>query len=150
MLNRAYNAFKIMVVAMALLFLFAPGLSGEAAPVEPASDLIPWERQDILPAQSMEAPRFNPLELPESAALKMITLYRRRIATQSISRCPFEPSCSQFAELAIRRRGLILGLASFIDRHLYREHAAAYGLYRFVEIGFGRLKLDDRFYLEGR
>ncbi|MFH1260222.1 MAG: membrane protein insertion efficiency factor YidD [Elusimicrobiota bacterium] len=36
--------------------------------------------------------------------------YRRRILPKLGNRCVFEPSCSHYAELALREKGLVKGL----------------------------------------
>ena len=111
---------------------------------------MPWEPEE-LPAD--DGARFRsppPPALLESLARPAIRFYRRRMAVQSIDRCPFHISCSHFAEKAVERFGFVRGVALFVDRHFYREHAGAPRLYPLRETWSGgriKLKLDDSFYL---
>lgn len=51
--------------------------------------------------------------------VKALRWYRRSISPGLGNRCVFEPSCSHYAELAFRQKGLINGLILTIKR-LYR------------------------------
>ena len=137
-----------MIGAIALVLAAVPlaGLDEEyAAGIE-----VPWEPEE-LPAD--DGARFRsppPPALLESLARPAIRFYRRRMAVQSIDRCPFHISCSRFAEKAVERFGFVRGVALFVDRHFYREHAGALRLYPLRETWSGgriKLKLDDSFYL---
>ena len=130
------------------LLAFRPGVAGEDAPEIEA----PWEPED-LPVADPPRPRPPPPTLLKSLAPPAIQFYRRHIATQSTGRCPFHISCSHFAEQAVERFGLVRGVALFIDRHYFREHAGAVHLYPLRETWRDnriRLKLDDSFFLSGK
>ncbi len=75
-----------------------------------------------------------------------ISLYQRDISTQSISRCPFEISCSRFAIRSIADHG-VFGVALFIDRYFYRENIESFINYKLIKTNNGLLKLDDKLYL---
>lgn len=51
---------------------------------------------------------------PAACAVRALRWYRARISSKTPGRCAYEPTCSRYAELAIRihgvRKGLILGL----------------------------------------
>jgi len=51
-------------------------------------------------------------------AIQLIRWYRRQIAPHLGQRCVFEPSCSRYAELALRKRGLGRGLWATVGRLL--------------------------------
>lgn len=42
-------------------------------------------------------------------AVRILRWYRRRVAPLIGQRCVFEPSCSRYAELALRQQGLVRG-----------------------------------------
>lgn len=109
-------------------------------------DVEPWERDD-LPTVRRGAVTRQTTSLVEDAVTKLIRVYQRHISPQSIDRCPFSPSCSNYALQAIHTHGAFLGLCYFIDRNLYRENPDAFGKYGLVRLSLGRLKLDDRFFL---
>jgi putative membrane protein insertion efficiency factor len=60
-------------------------------------------------------------------AVKFLRWYRRIITPHLGSRCVFEPSCSHYAELALREKGLIKGLWLTMKR-LYRCRQGAGGI----------------------
>jgi len=87
----------------------------------------------------------------ELVAISAIYYYRSKIAPQSIPRCPFRISCSRFAESAIKTRGIVRGMALFIDRHFFREHPGAIHHYEWSEIATENgivFKLDDSSFLK--
>jgi len=79
--------------------------------------------------------------------LSLIHYYQQHISPNSIQRCPFEISCSHFAEEAVQRYGVTGGLIRTIDRYYYRENRQAFAIYERVDGGEGRLLLDDAAYL---
>lgn len=116
---------------------------------------VPWEPEDLLVGDptSLRPPRPPPPALLKSLARPAIHFYRRHIASQSTDRCPFHISCSHFAEKAVERFGFVRGVALFIDRHYFREHAGAIHLYSLRETYRNnriKLKLDDSFYLSDK
>ena len=61
------------------------------------------------------------LELPEkpawlSVSVRLLRWYRQRVSPQLGPRCGLEPSCSHYAELAVRRHGPFLGCTMTIAR----------------------------------
>ncbi|WP_390642857.1 membrane protein insertion efficiency factor YidD [Gimesia benthica] len=65
--------------------------------------------------QAMSIPR-RPLRL--FLAIKSLRWYRKYISPKIGSRCVFEPSCSHYAELAFRKKGMIKGMVLTIRRLL--------------------------------
>jgi putative component of membrane protein insertase Oxa1/YidC/SpoIIIJ protein YidD len=105
-----------------------------------AQDIDPWEAEDVAQEKiETSAPTW---------ADNLLSYYRNRIASQSISRCPFYISCSHYTERAIRKHGMLIGIAYFIDRNLYREHPAMFNYYSLKERQDGVLKLDDSAFLD--
>lgn len=136
---------RALAIVTLILVLALEGLAEENdSKVE-----VPWEPEEV----SVDVPhrlRPPPPALLKSLARPAIHFYRRRIAVQSIDRCPFHISCSNFAERAVERFGLVRGVALFIDRHYFREHSGALHLYPLREARRNdriRLKLDDSFFL---
>jgi putative component of membrane protein insertase Oxa1/YidC/SpoIIIJ protein YidD len=103
----------------------------------------PWEPDPTGTITSPPAPRAPGYRPMADAALAAIELYRTEIGTQSIARCEFATSCSQFAHDAIDRRGFLVGMIVFIDRFFFRENQAAYDHYDWVLTPGGRIRLDD-------
>lgn len=54
--------------------------------------------------------------------IKAIRFYQRKYSTRLGNRCVFDPSCSHYAEMAFRKKGLMLGCLYTI-RRLFRCHA---------------------------
>jgi len=135
---------------LCLILIPAPQVYSQVdgAEIAKLQDLEPWETED-LQKQDHSGVRSipNPARLPRALSLRLIRWYQRDIATRSIPRCPFSPSCSNFAVQAIERYGLLSGLCLFIDRNLYRENPQIYDLYNLVQISHGILKLDDQYFL---
>jgi putative component of membrane protein insertase Oxa1/YidC/SpoIIIJ protein YidD len=77
-----------------------------------------------------------------------VEFYREDIGPESIERCPFLVSCSQFLVDAVKEYGFLLGLAAFIDRNMFRENPYAWRLYPLAVRRDGLLKLDDRHFLK--
>ncbi|UCB51887.1 MAG: membrane protein insertion efficiency factor YidD [Candidatus Zixiibacteriota bacterium] len=115
-------------------------------------ELSSWEPEDPVPIHSaFQNTRTRDYEVSPYILLagRLIGFYKEKISPQSIDRCPFYSSCSDYAYEAIGKYGLILGTCFFIDRHFYRENAGSYFHYELRETEAGVLKLDDRFYLFG-
>ena len=137
-------------VSLVLLLAAASGFADR----QPSEIELPWEPEDLRASDPLRLEnRFQSPSLLNSLARPAIHFYRRRIASQSIDRCPFHVSCSHFAEKAVERFGFLRGTALFIDRHFFREHAGARQLYTLRETWRDnriKLKLDDSFYLSDR
>lgn len=110
-------------------------------------DLEAWETEDLIIESNNCNKIINPQSLMEVLSLTLIQIYQKDISPQSISRCPFYPSCSNFATNAISKYGFLIGTCLFIDRNLYRENPNIYQHYTFVETSPGLLKLDDSYFL---
>ena len=114
-------------------------------------ELSSWEPEDVVPIHSAFQSRRDYVTSPYILlAGKLIGFYKQEISPQSISRCPFYISCSDYADQSIRKYGIILGICFFIDRHFYRENVGSYLHYELRETEAGVLKLDDSFYLFGK
>lgn len=66
--------------------------------------------------QAMSIPSY-PLWL--RLAVKSLRWYRHRISPKLGGRCVFEPSCSHYAELALRKKGIFKGIV-LTTKRLYR------------------------------
>lgn len=114
-------------------------------------ELSPWEVEDVVPIHSaFKITRHQTTSVPTLLALELIEFYQQEVSPQSVSRCPFFISCSDYACQSIRKYGPVLGVCFFIDRHFYRENVASYLHYDLRETEQGVLKLDDSFYLLGK
>lgn len=47
---------------------------------------------------------------------KMFLFYKNFVSDQDASSCSFHPSCSEYAILAIKKQGLVIGIINFFDR----------------------------------
>jgi len=107
----------------------------------------PWESGEGIPnllqkKYDVQQPH-SPLDYISTVA---ISFYQSSISDKSVSRCPFEISCSRFARTAIEKYSL-LGYAIFVDRYFFRENAGAFSLYTKKLTANGIVKLDDKIYL---
>jgi len=110
-----------------------------------------WEPDDLRPIySSFDSTQDYITKAGVLFANTLIKFYQRKISTQSISRCPFYISCSNYAYFAIKKYGLFLGICFFIDRNLYRENITSFYHYELRENRYGVLKLDDSFYIFGK
>lgn len=135
---------KLMSIQIVLLSTF---LYGQEAYTETAA----WESEDLQPIYASFDSTQNYIIKPGILlAHTFIGFYQKKISTQSISRCPFYISCSNYAYLAVRKYGLLPGICFFIDRNFYRENIASFYYYQLRENAYGVLKLDDSFYLFGK
>ncbi|MCK6600392.1 MAG: membrane protein insertion efficiency factor YidD [Bacteroidetes bacterium] len=98
-----------------------------------------WEPGESLPAFS-DSSVFNP-------GIALVKFYQAQIGPNSVTRCPYYTSCSNFTLNAIRKYGVLTGFAFFIDRAWYREHDSMYFYYSLRVRQDGILKLDDEGYL---
>ncbi len=79
-------------------------------------------------------------------ALRIIDYYQNQINPKSISRCPFDLSCSNYTAFSIQRYGFWGGAIRFIDRSQFREHQYSSLYYPLAVNSDGLLKLDDGYY----
>jgi len=131
-----------MVLIMPVFFFQV--IAAQADSPEP--ELTAWESEDIEQGEEEElpsAPAFSPLR---SLELYFIRYYQKKISVNTISRCPFHVSCSNYAYQAIEKYGPYIGICIFIDRTFYRENPGAYFYYPLKENQEGSLKLDDSKY----
>jgi hypothetical protein len=106
----------------------------------------PWEPGErnpllLLPQQSERS--YSAFTLVSGA---VIGFYRSSVSVNSVSRCPFEISCSSFALHAVQRYGAA-GIPLVIDRYFYRENVQAFSLYTRSVNPNGLVKLDDALFL---
>lgn len=85
--------------------------------------LIPSVLRAFTGATPLDA-EVDSLAIPErprwlSASIRALRWYRSRVASRLGQRCVFDPSCSRYAELALRERGVIQGF-SLALRRLWR------------------------------
>jgi putative component of membrane protein insertase Oxa1/YidC/SpoIIIJ protein YidD len=125
-----------IAIATAMSLAFARAATAQAR--DPAFE--PIAKHAALPAGDATEPSgFSPAA---DLFLPLIHLYQGRIGPNSIHRCPFVVSCSNFAKIGIERYG-IFGLFLFLDRYLYRENPEMREHYPTVRADDGRLLLDD-------
>ncbi len=142
------------LILLSLLIFVPPvvpaqeGIGPVPAPA-PRSVEEPWEPGAASTRTAAQPSMTNPARLFSDAAVALIGVYQRSIGPNSIQRCPFSPSCSNFALTAIRRYGFFPGLCLFIDRNLYRENPGIAEQYGLVRLPSGVLKLDDHYFLTG-
>lgn len=128
-----------------LLILLLPSYFCVSYTQEINDEFLPWEAEDLNIEKkidkntSVEEVILNPI-------ISLIELYQEKISSNSIHRCPFLISCSNYAKLSFKKHG-IKGLFIFLDRHFFRENKQAYNIYKKV-LSKGVLKLDDSFYLQ--
>ena len=139
----------LLIGALGLMEVSTTPCFGQDLPnrLERTSDLEPWEPEDLIPASYPIPEIVHPARLPKVLCLKLIHWYQADISPRSIERCPFSPSCSNFAEQAIEQHGFLLGLCLFIDRNIYRENPQISQLYELIQLPNGQLKLDDFYFL---
>jgi putative component of membrane protein insertase Oxa1/YidC/SpoIIIJ protein YidD len=63
----------------------------------------------------IDSSRINNSEYDFVAGL-LFRFYKSHISSQDIGSCVFQPSCSEYALLAIKKQGLIIGSINFFDR----------------------------------
>jgi Putative membrane protein insertion efficiency factor len=102
---------------------------------------LPWEAEDVV-APSEPAPTSMALGPLSSLMLSGIRFYQVEIGPNSVARCPYLVSCSQFAKQALARYGFF-GLPMFIDRFFYRENQSTFALYPRYMSPSGVLRYDD-------
>jgi len=108
-----------------------------------------WEPDSLIGTPVFPGTELSEQALVSEIASNLIRFYQAKVNPNSVSRCPFYISCSNFALLAIEKYGFLPGILLFIDRIYYREnpHAAFYYPKRRNYQNY--LKLDDSFFLYG-
>ncbi len=133
---------RLLASLLLVCFFLAPSARGQtfSRDIDNA-----WEPEEGTPLAHVDK-SFSPVALLLGLSENLVKIYKRDVSVNSISRCPFEVSCSNFARDAIARHGLI-GFLMFIDRYYYRENVDSFYEYPLVDTGDGVLKLDDNFFL---
>lgn len=108
-----------------------------------------WEPDAAGQALARRKPGQPEATVEVELARALIRFYQADISPDSISRCPFLVSCSNFALRAIESRGVVAGMLLFIDRIYFRENPDARLFYPVRRDARLFLKLDDTFFLDG-
>jgi putative component of membrane protein insertase Oxa1/YidC/SpoIIIJ protein YidD len=139
------QCFRFLLIFTSILLSQPSSLPAQASAAEPD----PWE-PDALAVNPAKA-RSVDAEIPVDAdlAVRLIRFYQTDININSISRCPFAISCSNFAMQAIRKYGFGIGILIFIDRICFRENQAAYLYYPIKRNERNQSRLDDTYFLTG-
>ncbi|MBK7444883.1 MAG: membrane protein insertion efficiency factor YidD [Ignavibacteria bacterium] len=128
------------ILIFLLIFGFSVSLYSQH---EKKRDLEPWESEDIINKDKSDDffpySYYRVLSLPMT---KLINIYQSDISPNSIHRCMFHISCSNFAKISINKLG-IAGLVIFMDRYLYRENREAFNNYVLIIDNSGKITLDD-------
>jgi len=128
-----------------LLILFFNLIISEALCAQSfLTDTEPLEAGEALhrPLTPITPPSSNPLTI---GFRELIAYYQEHISSNSVQRCPFELSCSNYAKHALWHYDFV-GIAFFIDRYFFRENESLTGNYLLSKKN-GRTKYDDSFYL---
>jgi putative component of membrane protein insertase Oxa1/YidC/SpoIIIJ protein YidD len=148
-MNRAMKQASVVVLYLSAAILASDGLLAQVvewpAYASPVSEA--WESADRAQVQHDDRRPLHPNNVAASLVLGLIVVYQHDAGEHSISRCPFYPSCSNFAAEAVRKHGFLLGSALFIDRNFFRENPMMFRHYPFIQRSAALLKLDDRYYL---
>ncbi|MBN1410261.1 MAG: membrane protein insertion efficiency factor YidD [Spirochaetales bacterium] len=115
----------------------------------PVSEPEGWEPDEVEQKTVLRKDESIEKDLNESLAVSFIRFYQENINPNSITRCPFYISCSNFALQAIQKYGFIPGVILFIDRIYYRENSEAFKHYPKKRNDEFYLKLNDSFFLNG-
>lgn len=132
---------KLKPILFCLLFCFSAHLSAQSFLTDD-----PLEAGEALhrPAFIQPQPSSNPLTL---AFNELIKYYQKNVSPNSVQRCQFSLSCSNYAKQAMQKYDFI-GFAFFIDRYFFRENESLTMNYFTVRRN-GMRKYDDSFYLTG-
>jgi hypothetical protein len=97
---------------------------GSAVPAAGEQDLLQGLLQELRRSEERALPEGRaPLDLRrmtselEMGAELLLRLYQVLLSSQDGPRCQFTPSCSEYARIAVRRHGLLLGLLMASDRY---------------------------------
>ncbi len=136
----------------AVVFVVVAGLLLQAA-ILPAQVPVPqpdgWEPDAAAPAVAQGMPDKAEATVDAGLAGTLIRFYQTDISPNSISRCPFLVSCSNFALRAIESHGVVAGTLLFIDRIYFRENPDAHLFYPMKRDARLFPRLDDTFFLDG-
>ncbi len=85
------------------------------------------------------------LSILQKSITSSIKKYRKNSKDNSISRCPFNTSCSTLFSKTLKSKGIIFALIVFIDRNHYREHPYSYRYYpaKITRFPYGYKLLDQ-------
>jgi putative component of membrane protein insertase Oxa1/YidC/SpoIIIJ protein YidD len=140
------NGIKFLFLLTAVFLPQLTNLSAQGSVTEPEA----WE-PDVLGGGLSGTPAAKPeISMDADLAIQLIRFYQTDINTNSVSRCPFSVSCSNFALQAIGRYGFGTGILFFIDRIYFREHQAAYLYYPNKRNERNQTRLDDTYFLTGK
>lgn len=87
--------------------------------------LFPQSSQELKTLKSLNHPEKQQLEYQYAREFKdeidiffsaLFLFYKKYISSQDASHCSFTPSCSEYAILAIKKQGFIVGSINFFDR----------------------------------
>lgn len=109
----------------------------------------PWESTQVIPLYINNEDVSPNSELFSSLGICFVHYYQDKVSTNSINRCPFYLSCSNYTLEAFKLKGAFWGVISFIDRAYFRENFDSYNMYPLKSTKNGILKLDDMYYLYG-
>ncbi|MBI4777314.1 membrane protein insertion efficiency factor YidD [Candidatus Desantisbacteria bacterium] len=104
-----------------------PALCADAGDLE--ADWQPWDisgQESGVRKESLKYP--SPFAILKSIPSGAIIIYQKLISPQQGGVCNFEPSCSQFSLLSIKKYGIIKGILMTSDR-LQRCHYCVSGEY---------------------
>lgn len=82
-----------------------------------------WEPWDFdASAQATQSQEMDhPLKLPFDPGAMLIRVWQQGLTSQDGPTCPFYPSCSEYARIAIERYGTFWGWALGMERYM-RDH----------------------------
>jgi putative component of membrane protein insertase Oxa1/YidC/SpoIIIJ protein YidD len=136
---------RLVLILILILASQYPNLSAQTSAGEPG----PWE-PDALTEKPGRAHDSQPdMSLDAEIAVAMIRFYQTDINPNSVSRCPFRVSCSNFAIRAVKRYGFVPGILIFVDRLFYRENMGAFEYYPKIRNSRNQSRLDDTYFLTG-
>jgi hypothetical protein len=130
----------VLMLAVAILCV----MSVPHFPQALLTDSEPLEAGEALhrPLSFSPTPSSNPVTVLFRA---FIDLYQKKVSTNSVQRCPFTLSCSQYAMHALEHYD-ILGIPLFIDRFFFRENESLLDNY-IIRKWDRKTTFDDSFYL---
>ena len=136
---------SFLVCFLAAILSGGAALSAQDRTSEPEA----WEPDALVGTPVFPGTGLSEQALHPEIAIDLIRFYQANIGPNSVSRCPFLISCSNFALQAIEKYGFLPGILLFIDRIYYRENPHAAFYYPKRRNNQNYLKLDDSFFLYG-